>query len=161
MGETRKAIEYHDQALSISREIGDRRGEGDDLGNLGIAYVRLGEIRKAIEYTIKLWQSAVRSATDEAKETTLATLAWPISDLRRDPESHRISTSKRSQSAVRSATDEGESNDLGNLGLAYSDLGETRKAIEYYEKSLAISREIENRMMKENTSAIWAKPIQI
>ena len=31
---------------------------------------------------------------------------------------------------------------LGNLGNAYSDLGETRKAIEYYELALKISREI-------------------
>ncbi len=35
LGEPRKAIEYYEQALKISREIGDRRGEGKDLGNLG------------------------------------------------------------------------------------------------------------------------------
>ena len=28
--------------LAIAREIGDRRGEGIALGNLGIAYVELG-----------------------------------------------------------------------------------------------------------------------
>ena len=37
LGEPRKAIEYYEQALKISREIGDRRGEGTDLGNLGIS----------------------------------------------------------------------------------------------------------------------------
>ena len=36
--------------LEISREIGDRLGEGTSLGNLGIAYYSLGEYRKAIEY---------------------------------------------------------------------------------------------------------------
>ncbi|MEP7012464.1 MAG: tetratricopeptide repeat protein, partial [Acidobacteriota bacterium] len=50
LGETRRAIEYHDAALSISREIGDRRAEGQDLGSLGIAYADLGETRRAIEY---------------------------------------------------------------------------------------------------------------
>jgi tetratricopeptide (TPR) repeat protein len=49
-GETRKAIDYHEQALAIAREIGDRRGEGADLGNLGNAYAALGETRKAIDY---------------------------------------------------------------------------------------------------------------
>ena len=34
---------------------------------------------------------------------------------------------------------------LGNLGLAYADLGETRKAIEFYEQRLAIAREIGDR----------------
>ncbi len=32
------------------REIGDRRGEGNALGNLGNAYAALGDARKAIEF---------------------------------------------------------------------------------------------------------------
>jgi tetratricopeptide (TPR) repeat protein len=36
--------------LVIDREIGDRRGEGNALGNLGNAYADLGETRKAIEF---------------------------------------------------------------------------------------------------------------
>ncbi|NJL56521.1 tetratricopeptide repeat protein [bacterium] len=46
----RTVMAYHEQALVISREIGDRRGEGSDLGNLGIAYERLGDIPQAIAY---------------------------------------------------------------------------------------------------------------
>jgi tetratricopeptide (TPR) repeat protein len=34
----------------MAREIGDRRGEGNALGNLGIAYADLGETGRAIEY---------------------------------------------------------------------------------------------------------------
>jgi tetratricopeptide (TPR) repeat protein len=34
----------------LHREIGDRRGEGNDLGNLGNAYAALGDARKAIEF---------------------------------------------------------------------------------------------------------------
>ncbi|NAS89575.1 hypothetical protein C4E24_07580, partial [ANME-1 cluster archaeon AG-394-G21] len=45
-----KAIEYYEQALAIAREIGDRRGEGNSLGNLGLAYSDLGQEEKAIEY---------------------------------------------------------------------------------------------------------------
>ena len=39
----------YEQALEIVREIGDRRGEGTALGNLGIAYSALSEPRHAIE----------------------------------------------------------------------------------------------------------------
>ena len=39
----------------------------------------------------------------------------------------------------------GEGASLGNLGLAYDSLGEYRKAIEYHEQSLEISREIGDR----------------
>ncbi len=38
---------------------------------------------------------------------------------------------------------------LGNLGIAYSDLGELRKAIEYYEQALKISKEIGDRRREE------------
>ena len=50
MGETRRAIEFYEQTLVIVREIGDRRGEGNALGNLGNAYANLGETRRAVEF---------------------------------------------------------------------------------------------------------------
>ena len=43
----RKAIGYYEQQLAIVREIGDRRGEGSALGNLGLAYRELGEPARA------------------------------------------------------------------------------------------------------------------
>ena len=43
VGETKRALEYHEQALLISQEIGDRRGEAISLGNIGAAYYSLGE----------------------------------------------------------------------------------------------------------------------
>ena len=49
LGEPRKAIVFHKQALLISREIGNRRGEGNALGNLGNDWATLGEPRNAIE----------------------------------------------------------------------------------------------------------------
>ncbi len=39
----------------------------------------------------------------------------------------------------------GEGNTLGNLGNAYSDLGQVDKAIQLYEKALAIAEEIGDR----------------
>ena len=50
LGDFRKAIEYHKRHLKISKEVGDRAGEGSAYGNLGNAYFRLGDSQKAIEY---------------------------------------------------------------------------------------------------------------
>jgi tetratricopeptide (TPR) repeat protein len=50
LGDARKAIEFHEQALVIDRETDNQRGEGDDLGNLGSAYLSLGDAHKAIEF---------------------------------------------------------------------------------------------------------------
>jgi tetratricopeptide (TPR) repeat protein len=45
-----EAISYYQQALAIGREIGDRRGEGNALGNLGLGFYTLGQVKKAIKY---------------------------------------------------------------------------------------------------------------
>jgi tetratricopeptide (TPR) repeat protein len=50
LGETRRAVELHEQALLVLREIGDRRSEGAILGNLGNTYDALGETRRAVEF---------------------------------------------------------------------------------------------------------------
>lgn len=50
LGQVAKAIDYYEQALVIQREIGDRRGEGNQLGNLGIVYGALGQVENAKQY---------------------------------------------------------------------------------------------------------------
>ena len=52
-------------------------------------------------------------------------------------------------------TDAEKESGLGNLGLAYSDLGKPRKAIEYYEQALKISREIGDRRGEGAALEIW------
>jgi hypothetical protein len=50
LGEPGRAIEFCEQHLVIAREIGDRLGEGNALGNLGIAYAGIGEPRRAFGF---------------------------------------------------------------------------------------------------------------
>jgi tetratricopeptide (TPR) repeat protein len=50
LGQYDKAIKYYEQGLTIQQEIGDRRGQGNQLGNLGNAYSSLGQYDKAIKY---------------------------------------------------------------------------------------------------------------
>lgn len=49
LGDYRRAIEFHEQNLAVSREIKDPQGEAAALGNLGLAYSSLGEFQRAIE----------------------------------------------------------------------------------------------------------------
>ena len=43
-----RAIGYYEQQLAIAREIGDRRGEGIGLGNLGDAYAASDQVQRAV-----------------------------------------------------------------------------------------------------------------
>ena len=51
---------------------------------------------------------------------------------------------------ARPATGAARARALGNLGVAYRGLGETRKAIEYYEQRLAFARETGDRRGEGN-----------
>ncbi|MEO1286645.1 MAG: tetratricopeptide repeat protein [Chloroflexota bacterium] len=55
-----QAIEYYQQALTISRQIGNKSVVGLSLGNLGIAYRNLGQYQQAINY----YQQALLIAED-------------------------------------------------------------------------------------------------
>jgi hypothetical protein len=46
-----KRLSIHSNSLAIAREIKNRQGEGNALGNLGVAYRSLGNSAKAIEYS--------------------------------------------------------------------------------------------------------------
>ncbi|KAL9954205.1 hypothetical protein ACROYT_G041709, partial [Oculina patagonica] len=50
LGDFEQAITYHNQHLSIAKELGDRAGEGSAYGNLGNAYQSLGDFKQAITY---------------------------------------------------------------------------------------------------------------
>jgi len=43
-------ISWFKCALAACQTLGDRQGEGTNLGNLGLAYADLGEARRAIDY---------------------------------------------------------------------------------------------------------------
>ena len=68
LGQTQRAIEFHEQALAIAREIGDRSGEGP-LGKLANRYAALGQTQRAIEFTSRRWPSPAKSATAQARDT--------------------------------------------------------------------------------------------
>ncbi len=50
LGETRQPIEFYEQQLKITRDIGDRRGEGNALWNTALALDKLGERDIAIAH---------------------------------------------------------------------------------------------------------------
>jgi tetratricopeptide (TPR) repeat protein len=96
--------------------------------------------------------AAARQARDQARDDEAAQLCIEYADagayvlsLRLHPREqirwleNQLAAARRLQRRLM------EGNALGNLGLAYADLGETRKAIVFYEQGLFIDREIGDR----------------
>ncbi|MBN8580194.1 MAG: tetratricopeptide repeat protein [Anaerolineae bacterium] len=137
-------IKWLEMAITSAREIGDRRGEGNALGNLGNAFANLGDAKKAIEF----YEQALvidREIGDRRGEgSDLGNLGVAYKNL--GDAKKAIEFYEQALVIDREIGDRrGEGAALGNLGSAYAALGEVKKAIEFYESQLVIVREIGDR----------------
>jgi len=141
---SREWIGWLEIALTAARRLHDRAGEGNALGNLGIAYKNLGETRRAIQF-YEQQLVIVREIGDRCGEGNalgnLGNAYKDIGDTRRAIQFHEQALPTLREVGNR----RGEGAVLGNLGIAYRNLGETRRAIQFYEQDLAIAREIGDR----------------
>ena len=143
-GHLREAVRLLSWAAEVARAVGDRRGEGNALGNLGLAYADLGEVRRAIEYYEQALVIAREIGDRRGEGNRLGSLGLAyaaLGEVRRAIECY-----DQALVIFREIGDRrGEGNTLGNLGVAYKDLGEVRRAIEYHEQALKIAREVGDR----------------
>ena len=141
LGETRRAIQFHEQYLAIARELGDRRGQGNALASLGIAYRNLGETRRAIQFHEQYLAIARELGDRRGEGKAIGNLGLAYADLgetRRAVQFH-----EQDLAITRELGDRrGEGAAIGNLGLAYLNLSETHRAIQFFEQALLIDREI-------------------
>jgi len=49
-GKLKEALQHHQQALKIHREISNKKSEADDLGNMGIVYRIQGKLKEALQH---------------------------------------------------------------------------------------------------------------
>ncbi|MBW2637871.1 MAG: tetratricopeptide repeat protein, partial [Deltaproteobacteria bacterium] len=144
IGQVEKAIEYYEQALVISKEIGDRQGEGNHLGNLGNAYINLGQVEKAIEYYEQALVISKEIGDRQGEGIWLGNLGNAYRNLGQVEKA--IEYHEQALVISKEIGDRrGEGKHLGNLGNAYGDIGQVEKAIESYEQALVISKEIGDR----------------
>ena len=85
--QSQHAAQQIDQALQISREIKDRQAEGSILGNLGLAYARLGQVEKAIEHYRQALQISREIKDRQAEGNHLGNLGLAYARLGQDRKS--------------------------------------------------------------------------
>jgi tetratricopeptide (TPR) repeat protein len=149
LGETHRAVKFHEQDIAIERELGDRRGEGNALGNLGLAYAALGETRLAVEFHEQQLAIVREIGNRRGEGNALASLGLAyvaLGETRRAVELYEQALIVSREIGDRRAEGQG----LGNLGNAYAALGEMGRAVEFYEQYLATAREIGDRRGEGN-----------
>ena len=140
----KKAIEFHLQALSIGKEVGDKNKEGKAYANLGSGYLFLGDLKVAVE----LNRQALGIAKDVGDKDTervacnnLALACHSLGDLTRAIEFHKQALNIAKE--VGNKGSEGVS--YANLGIAYHSLCDFEKAIAFYQQAVSIAKEVENK----------------
>ena len=143
-GQFQEARLKWEEALQISRRIGNPVREGAILSSLGRLHTSLGQYQKAIEFYEQHLTLAQETLGDTLTEgNTRVYLAYIYLALGQHQqalellqESLEIARAMRNQDL--------ESGALFGLGNLYLDLEQYEKAIDAYEQSLEIAEEIEN-----------------
>jgi tetratricopeptide (TPR) repeat protein len=147
----RERVAWRTAAVEAARRLDDRRGEGNALGNLGIAYADLGQPQRAIEL-FEQHLAIARAVGDRRGEgQSLGNLGLAYAALGQPQRA--IDCYEQHLAIARAVGDrQGEGNALGNLGIAYKNLGQPQRAIEFYEQHLAIARAVGDRQGEANAS---------
>jgi len=137
-------IPWFESAAQACRQLGDRRGEGNALGNLGNAYSDLGQVERSVEHYQQALAIAREIGHRRGEGNHLGNLGNAYCAL--GQVERAIEHYEQALAIAREIGDRrGEGNHLGSLGNAYFSLGQAHRAIEHYQQALAIAREIGDR----------------
>ena len=143
-----KSRELHEQALAVAKEIGDRRGEGAALCNMGSVFHSLGDNSKAIEL-YKQHLDIAREIGDRRGEGAvlgyMGIVCSELGDFRK-----AIELQDQSLAIARDIADRRrEGNALWNKSLALDKNGDRTQAIHYAGLALEIRAQIESPFVDE------------
>ena len=144
LSDFQKAINYHNQSLSIAKEVGDRVGEGRAYGNLGNAYRSLGKFQEAINYHNKDLSIAQEVGDRAGEGRAYGNLGNAYHSLGKFQEA--INYHNKDLSIAQEVGDRaGEGGAYANLGNAYYSLDNFQQAWVYYNKFLSVVKEVGDR----------------
>lgn len=141
LGQYEQALDYYQQALTVSREVGDRLNEGIVLSNTALIYDNQGRYAEALDY----YEQALTILREIGDRTSEGITLSNIGSVYR----HLGDSSKALdyyQQALAIHTEignrRGEGITLNNIGLIHDSLANYQQALVYSERALVIIREI-------------------
>ncbi|MGB3693426.1 MAG: CHAT domain-containing tetratricopeptide repeat protein [Spirulinaceae cyanobacterium] len=141
-------IQYLQQALIICQQLEHLQGEGIILSYLGEAYSAGGNYSLGLKYYEKSLQIARKTEFNQLKELIASQIALQASFISDYFENYQDAANLLELAlTIHQELEEHkleESETLEALGSTYNLLGNYVKAIEFYEQSLAVLRELQN-----------------
>jgi len=182
LGDYQKVLSYYERALAIRREIGDKKGEGADLGNIGVVYANLGDYQKALSYyerSLAIGQGIgvptgrqranmadvwLKMGKIEKAEATLVKVNDPIRlgtlNLIKKNYPKAIEYFKKSlQRNLQSRNADFLFADYAGLGQGYEGQRDYSRAIENYEKAMAMVEQQRETLGQQEKSRFFVAEV--
>ena len=144
LGDFKTAIDYHERALKIAKELGDKSGEGKAYGNLGNAHSCLGDFKTAIDYqerALKIAKELGDISGEGYAYGNLDNAYRRLGDFKT-----ALDYLERTLEIAKELGDRsGEEKVYGNIGIVHHRLGDFKTAIDYHERALKIAKELGDR----------------
>ncbi len=141
LGNYPKATDYYKQSLAIARELGDRQGEGNALGTLGIAYKSLGQYDQAINFHQQALIISREIGARQGEGQDLGNLGNTNNSLQQYSES--LTNSQTALVIFQEIGDQAVVAEvLKNLAEVHQSLGEVEVARQYCQQGLALATEL-------------------
>lgn len=137
----RRRIPILETALNAAVRLNNRQLEGAHCGNLGLAYIHLGNVRKAIELYKQALVIDQEIGDRRGEGVAFDNLGNAYADL--GELSKAIEFYEQALGIMHEIGDRlSVSAVLGNLGIAYRNLGNAREAINFFKQALVIDHKI-------------------
>jgi tetratricopeptide (TPR) repeat protein len=135
----RQQLAWLETALAAWRRLGDREGEGRSLGSLGLAWLYLGEIEKAVGFYEQVLAITREVGDRRGEGAALDSLGFAWGELGEAEKA--VGFFEQSLAIAREIGDrQGEGAALYNSALAHEQLGELDRAIAHARAALGIFR---------------------
>ncbi len=152
LGQIEESFKCHEEALEIARRIGYRKGEGNQLGYLGLACrdsKNSEQIKEAVEY-LKQALKIFREDGDRKGEGHWLGSLGQVYRVRGEIKEAVECYEKALKIFKEIGGREKEGVAYCDLGFAYRDLGQVKKAIEHHKEALDIFRKTKEQRREGN-----------
>jgi len=134
-----KAVQKFEQALVISRKLGEEKEESNCLNEIGNAYHYWGQYAKALDYYEKSLEIRQKVGDVKGEGVTLNEIGSIYSTLGKYTKALEY-YEKSLEIRQKMGDVKGKGVTLHNIGNVYNTQGQYDKALEYYENSLEFTR---------------------
>lgn len=143
LGERQAALDHHGRAAQISRDIGDRNGEAVALNGLGYVYSNLGEHQQALNCYRRALELFELLGNREYASHTAIFVGGELQSLGNHREAVEFYEQALGRRLSYSLT---RANVLQRIGALYGTMGEQRRALSYFDRSLKTYRAIGDKV---------------